>query len=359
MDSSNQTLNVTSMILPSREPPISQEINSFVNLVFELILNPTLGLAALVLNIINMIVFHTMTLSDGVTLNFFMLALFDSLIALTSFVNNTAHILRTILRAFVGYGVLEQAVQLVYTGSFYSLVFPQNCSLNATVVIAVVRCCCVAIPLKVKHLLSVRRQLAAILFLSGISTSFLLYVFSPLKLFYVPNPATNTTEGYFLGARWEMYTIFNGISTIGGFTICIACVTILSTSLSKALKFRNSSTVSTSTSADNGKTSDSVPKAKERLRNARAVRTVLLVCVIFIVCNVPTILLYILKAVVKGFEPGGKYQFANWYVIMIAETFALLSCCLNTVIYIFCNTRYRDIFFSLFRRQKEVAKGVS
>ena len=347
MDPSNQTLNDANLT--------TSEIFSYLIYVFKLIVNPSLGLVSIFFNIINMIVFYKMGLSDGVAQNFFILALSDCLAAVTSLVNSTAHLARTIIRSFIGYGGVEQVVHIVFQGSYYSLPFPQNYSLITTVVIAVVRCCCVAMPLKVKHLITVRRQLAAILFLSGIATSILVYVLAPIKLFQVLNLATNSTEAYFSGARWQTYTIFNNISCYGSFTICITCVIILSTSLNKASRFRDSSTTSTSVSMSYSNISAPDPKAKERLRNLRVVRTVVLVCIIFIVCNVPTIVLYLLMAHMEGFGPGGKYYLAQVFNIMIAEMFLLISGCLNTFIYVLYNTRYRDIFFSLFEKKQDVA----
>ena len=345
MDPSNQTLNDANLYI--------SEIFSYLNYFVKLIVNPALGLVSIFLNIINMIVFYKIGLSDGVTQNFFILSLCDSLTAVTSLVNSIAHMARTIVRSFIGYGGLEQVVHILYMGSYFSLPFPQNYSLITTVVIAVVRCCCVAMPLKVKHLITVKRQLVAILFLSGMATSILVYVYAPLKIFHLLNLATNTTEAYFLGARWQTNTIFNNILCYGSFIICITCVIILSTNLNKASRFRDSFTTSTSITTSYGNTSDSDKKSKEILRNARAVRTVVLVCVIFIVCNVPHMVLYLLMAYLEGFGPGGKYYLARVFSISVAEMFLLISTCLNTFIYILYNTRYGDIFFSLFQKKRD------
>ena len=341
MDTNNETLNKASLDTPFREP-ISPEIYAYIELVFNMAVNPTLGLAGIVLNIINMTVFYKMGLADGVTQNFFILALADGLLATTSLVKQIAYMVRTVIRAYLGYGKIEQIVHIIYQASFYSFPFPQNYSLITTVVIAVVRCCCVAMPLKVKHLLTVRRQLVAILFLSGIATSVFVYVMAPLRIFYVPYPAKNSTIAYFRGARWSTYTVFNSTVSFGGFIICITCVIILSTSLSKASKFRDSSTTVPSTSEKSGNTSGLDKKSRERQRNTRVVRTVLLVCLIFIVCNVPNMTIFVLKEAFEGFGPGGKYELSNLTTINVAEMFLLMSSCFNTFIYIFFNSRYHS-----------------
>ena len=96
MDARNGTLNKDYLGVPFREP-ISEQTYESLNLVFNLIANPILGLAGILLNIINMAVFYKMGLSDGVTQNFFILAFSDGLFATTSMVNKLVLILRTLI----------------------------------------------------------------------------------------------------------------------------------------------------------------------------------------------------------------------------------------------------------------------
>ena len=341
---SKDSLNVTFL------DPISGDTYGYLNLVFRLIVNPILGIAGMFLNTVNIIVFYKMGLSDGVARNFFMLALSDALFATFAFLNKLLIILRIVTIMCVGYGGLEQVINTIFQATFYCLPYLQNFSLITTCVIAVVRCCCVAMPLKVKYLLTARHQLAAILFLSGIATCVLVYAMAPMKLIYLPNLKTNSTLGFFVGARWSIYAVFNNVLSFGGFIICIACVIILSASLGKASKFRHSLTLTTeiSTSVKKNKTSAPDAKSKDTQRNARVVRTVLLVCVIFIVCNVLNILFFIMLATVKGFGPVGEYPHSTELVILVSEMFLLMSVCLNTIIYVLYNSRYRSIFRTMF-----------
>ena len=354
MNPTYETLNKANLNAPFREP-ITEEIFSYINLVFNMIVNPTLALAAILSNTINMVVFYKMGLSEGVTQNFFILALSDGLLASIAFINKLLLILRTAIIAYIGYGSLEQVVHILYQASFFSIPFPQNYSLITTVVIAVVQCCCVAMPLKVKYLLTVKRQLAAILFLSGIATSVFAYVLAPMSIIYIPYPAANTTIAYFRGARWPTYTVFNTVASFGAFTICITSVLILSASLSKASKFRDDSTKLTSSSGNNDKTPSRDTKSKERQRSTRAVRTVLLISVVFIVRNVPNMVFFVLKITLEGFENGNIFQFANLTTVIVAEMFLLMSSSLNTSIYIFYNSRYRTILLTIFGERPEVA----
>ena len=335
MDARNESLGEDSPFLD----PITDEVYSYLILVFRQIINPTLGLAGILFNMINVVVFYKMGISDGVTGNFFILAISDGLLATALFINKMTFMFGKVIRMYIGYGGVEQVVHIVFQASFYSTPYLQNYSLITTVVIAVVRCCCVAIPLKVKHILTARIQLAAILFLSGIATCVLVYVMAPISIVYVTNPETNTTLAFFHGGHWSTYAVFNNIVSFGAFIICIACVIILSTSLRRASRFRDSSTVGTSHSTNNGKTSAQDARARERQRNARVVRTVLLVCIIFNVCNVPNMSYFVAKVIVQGLDPIGRYKNTNGSFIMVAEMFLLISVCLNTTIYILYNTR--------------------
>ena len=331
-------------------PQISTEFDVvfiYLSVVFKMVLNPVLGVAGICINVINMVVFYRMGLSDGVTQNFFILALSDGLFAMTAVANSMGYLFRVAVRKLVGYNnPLELAAQIIYQGTFYCSPFAQNVSLITTVVIAVVRYCSVAMPLQVKQILPAKRQLAAILFLSGIATSISVYVLAPMHIVYAPHPVRNYTMIFFNGQRWSVYTVFNKVLSFGGFIICIAFVVILSARLKKASKFRESSSTGTS---DYANTDKSFSKhSKERQRTARIVRTVVLVSVIFIVCNVPNILYYLLRMFLNGFSLRGRYSNAMKFTLMVVEIFWLLSVCLNTVIYYFCNSRYRTIFRALF-----------
>ena len=200
MDPINEILSKDSLNATFLDP-ISGDTYGYLNLVFRLIVNPILGIAGMFLNTVNVIVFYKMGLSDGVVRNFFILALSDALFATSAFLNKLLIILRIVAIMYIGYAYLEMMINTVTQATFYCGPYPQNVSLITTCVIAVVGCCCVAMPLRVKYetmyLLTARHQLVAILFLCGIATGFLMYIISPLKLVYVPNLKTNTTLGFF------------------------------------------------------------------------------------------------------------------------------------------------------------------
>ena len=241
---SKDSLNVTFL------DPISGDTYGYLNLVFRLIVNPILGIAGMFLNTVNIIVFYKMGLSDGVARNFFISALSDALFVTSAFLNKLLIILRIVAIMYIGYGDLEMMINTVTQATFYCGPYPQNVSLITTCVIAVVRCCCVAMPLRVKYNIPANGPTSTgshLVFCVVLPPVFFMYIMSPLKLVYVPNLKTNTTLGFFVGGRWSIYAVFNNIFSFGGFIICVACV-IFSTSLYKASKFRHGLPNETSTS---------------------------------------------------------------------------------------------------------------
>ncbi|RUS87230.1 hypothetical protein EGW08_004982 [Elysia chlorotica] len=267
-------------------PFISDTVLDLCGLFFKLILNPTLGVAGVCSNVINMAVFFKMGLRDGVAQNFFILSISDGIFSAAALANSVAYILVQVVRGEAG--GIELEMQRFYWASFFAVPFPQNVSLITTVVISVVRCCCVAMPLRVKFLLTAPRQLAAILIPSAAAILFLLYVFAPMRTVYLKNPQTNKQSVVIVGYRWAMYTLYSGITFYTSFISVIVCVVILSVNINRSSNFRRSAS-GPSSSNQNGR------------KETRVVKTVVLVAVVFIVCYTPHLLYSIVKAFLAEF----------------------------------------------------------
>ena len=344
MNPSNSTV-ISKNLQDQERDLIDDVLFEYLLIGFRFVMHPILSVTGISVNVINMAVFFKMGLSDGVTQNFFILSASDFALAICFCYNNMSLISQRIIRTYIGYGESELKAQLMYWSSFLAIPFPQNVSIVATVVIAVVRCCCVAIPLKVKYLLTARRQLAIILTLSGITTITLVYVFAGSYTIYVYNPITNSSIVYNTGIRWSAMNGLNMALFFGSFVIVITCVIILSISLSRASQFRSSLTTGASTKGDKKNPVDG--KSKESQRDARIVRTVVLISVVFILCNIPTMVFYAVKLLIKGYAPSGIYKNSNGFLLMVAQACSLLNVIMNIFIYVTYNTRFRTTLLSM------------
>ena len=344
MDRSNST-QISNNLQDQERDPIDDILIDYLLIGFRLVLNPILSATGISVNVINIAVFYKMGLSDGVTQNFFILSVSDFFLAVFVCCNIMSLASQRIIRTYIGFGDSELKAQLLYWGTYLVFLFPQYVSIVTTVVIAVVRCCCVAIPLKVKYLLTARRQLAIILTLSGITTFTLVYVYSETYTIYVYNPITNSSIGYHTGIRWSAMNGLNNSLFLGSFVIVITCVIILSISLNRASQFRSSLTTGASTKGDNKDPVDG--KSKESQRDARIVRAVVLISVVFILCNITPMVFYALKLLIKEFAPSGIYKNSNDFTLMVAQTCSLLNLIVNIFIYVAYNTRFRTTLLTM------------
>ncbi|KAK3763814.1 hypothetical protein RRG08_050178 [Elysia crispata] len=316
-----------------------------LGILFKLVLNPAIGALGLCTNLINIVVFYKMGLSDGVTQNFFILSISDGCLAGVSLVNSVAYILYA--KVYVGAGGAEHQAQVVYWVTLLIGTFPQSVSMITTVVIAVVRCCCVAMPLHVKFLLTSRRQLAVILTFSSCSAGVVIYAFALSRVVLIDNPQTNGSLAMLVNLRWYEYTVFSNVTYYIGFAIVIICVIILTINLNRTSSFREKSTggLSASSSADE--------QSKDGSKEARAVKTVVFVSVVFIVCYLPSMTFTLVGTLVEGFSADGVYRNANLFNIMVMEMFVVINVTVNVFIYYFFNTRYRVAFNTIFGKEKK------
>ncbi|GFS19509.1 chemosensory receptor A [Elysia marginata] len=313
---------------------ISDEVYNLLGFIIQLVINPSLGIVGICSNFINIVTFLKIGLSDGVTQNFFILSVSDGLSSIIVFISSLSYILQQTI--FAGVQRVELQLQALYWACYYSATFPQSISVLTTVVIAVVRCCCVAMPFKVRYFLTAKRQLVAILVASGATIGLLLFTFSPMKTVHLRNPQTNRLFAVLVGYRWATYTAFAGSLLYASFILVIVCVIILSISLNRSSKFRESS-------ASNSASSES-----DKRKDTRVVKTVVLVSVVFIICFSPPSIFSIMKAFIGNFSLQGRYRKESRLFLMFIETFYLINANMNIYIYLLCNTRYRNTFKALF-----------
>ncbi|KAK3788022.1 hypothetical protein RRG08_051097 [Elysia crispata] len=305
----------------------------YIGLILKMYVNPALGLSGIFINLINTGIFYKMGLADGVTQNFLVLSICDGILAAAALVNSISYIMLNTV--YSRGGPITEHLQAIFWASVISWPFSQIVSCITTTVIAVVRCCCVALPFRVKHILTTRRQLLAIAFFSLCVHAVLVYIFHPTYLLYIKDPVTNATLVAYHGAYYDILNIFTNIFLYITFIIVILCIMILILCLNRSSKFRNQFSF----------VSNGSEKKKEKIREVRVVQTVILVASIFIICNTPTIVLSIVRQVTPGFSVDGDLRDVYDFFIIFVETALLLNVDVNIFIYLGFNSRYRNIFW--------------
>ena len=333
--------------------PLDPVVLGHLIFVFRSVLTTAFSFAGVITNFINMVVFYKMGLSDGVTQNLFILSVSDGLYALATAVGQSAFISYILMIRDNSYGDIAADVYVIVIFTNFIKYVLLGVSTFTTVVISIVRCCCVSMPLKVKYVITAKRQLAAILIPSGIGIFIVVFGVAEIQLYKVHNPIINATITLYTGVELSLILGFNNITAFGSFVIIIACIIVLAASLNRASKFRESSTSAASNSKKDNQSfgfshSVSNVKSKDRQRDSRIVRTVLLISIVFIVCNTPLVVLTYFRVFVRVMSPLSKYSGENIFMMSVADTFSALNVVLNIFIYFYSNTRYRNTFTVLF-----------
>jgi hypothetical protein len=144
--------------------------------------------------------------------------------------------------------------------------------------------------------------------------------------------------------------------------IIIVCVIIMASKLREASKFRQSASTSLSkvypketmkietdqsittfnSSEDNKDKAASSTTEKLTGKDLRVVQQVVLISVVYIVCNIPKMVLTVFSAVVPEFKLNGRYRFLYVSAHGFRKYFDILNASINTFIYFKYNNNFRN-----------------
>ncbi|GFO07025.1 hypothetical protein PoB_003353000 [Plakobranchus ocellatus] len=303
----SQTLNETIFSDISTGGLISEAVGYYITLLLKIVLNPLLAVTGVTSNLINMAVFYRMGVKEGTTLTFLVLAISDGLAAFVMIFNCTIHTLLQYVAFLQSLIVIDRKTLYVM---FYlsTLITPffLNTSTLITTVISVVRCCCVVMPLRVKHVLTAGRQLAAILIFSVVIASVQIYALSPAYFSYYRHQRRNSSAPpivSFVGMNYVLIDSFRNAFIYFSLLVVIICVTILVIALKQAGKFQSSASSRDLATHSVGK------KPKQSKRETQVMKVVVLIACFFITSNTPTVVIAILRLNTNlRLEKAAQYQ---------------------------------------------------
>ena len=290
-------------------------------------LNTLLATIATVTNILNAIVFCRMGFASGLNQNFLLLSVMD--------------FLYSVVQVSICGGIIVNALGLwkspLSPSSFYKLglsvsSLPQFASVITTTMIAVVRCYSVVLPLKVKIILSPRRQITAILLVFCVYFGFALNVFFCLELTWTYKEETNSSQLTLttcseFSRRQQLYDICRSLLLYTAFTTVAVCLLALLVALWHSSRFK--------TSVSNK-------------RDIQVMRTVTLVSAIFVLCNLPAMVIPIIRQLWPAFKLRGYLTRSFQLWLMVIETNTLINTFANIFIFYFSSTLYRKTFQETF-----------
>ena len=126
------------------------------------------------------------------------------------------------------------------------------------------------------------------------------------------------------------------------FVVMIVCTVLLSFKLFESFKIR-SLPASDPDSAESSQTQ----KQKLSPKDARVVKSVVLVCTIFIVAQIPSVCYSIARMTVIEFIGRGNLLWLAAIAIKLSLTCYIVNASINIFVYYKCNSKYRAVFRTL------------
>ncbi|XP_055870318.1 beta-2 adrenergic receptor-like [Biomphalaria glabrata] len=294
-------------------------------------------------NAVNVVVFFKQGLTDTVTVTFFALSVIDVGVTLTML---GVGLCFSPLITGAGYPV--NTFDLSYIIGWTHIAFSRVSS-GMTAFVSFERCLCIATPLKVKTIITLRRTCVILVVITIIMTLSTVPVFYTSRMAWVSDPVSNTTvlKMVYTDDRSFVDGISFGINTVflvpGIFVATIIFAVILTFHLSRKAKWRDS-VANSKGRPETGSKDKALLSNKDR----KAIKMVAIISVVFIVCYAPDITTVMTAIVVPEFNVGKREQ----NLLFITGTFTLLMQSINSSVSIFIyfnmSSKFKKTFYEIY-----------
>lgn len=314
-----------------------------------------LSLIGIVSNIIIIKTFITMGLNDGVIISFLALAVFDLSYLIVSFCLGVATVFYVVeFRYKLIFPIEPFGIKVFF---FNIMILINVCNMLTTTYLAVARCMCIVKPLQFKNTFTSGR---AIMVMAGIAL-FAVCSYTPLlanmamKMKF--DRKLNTSRpSLWLSAYREsikviVWTLMEMALPLVTEVIVIVCIIVMADSLRASARFRQSSTTvshitcESNHHGDSKKTNPDFSKIPDKLtgKDLRVVQQVVLISVVYIICNTPKILVSVFTNVEREFAIGRTYSILYLAVNSLGKHFEVFNSAVNIIIYYAYNTKFRTV----------------
>ena len=329
-----------------------------------------IALFGLVSNTINVVVFMKMGLKDNVTITLLFLSISD----LLNITINSLTIAGRYMEVAQPRHIWPFNRFIIILGPYWYAYIFYDYSSFISVFLATVRCACVARPLRFKSMFTKSRTVTILCLLFILAFILRVPVITVFRLIWAVNPQTNTTyrsielAGNFRDI-YQANDILNRniISWLAYITITM-CVIILASKLQSASRFRQSLTSQATNNGESEKNSKVCPISESQggptevsksinhnvkhsdkmsARDLQVIKSVTLICVIFILSQLPFQVVSTVRLFVPEFANFRSAQYIYSFASHISNTCGYLNASVNIFVHIRFNTRYRARLLAL------------
>ncbi|GFR85900.1 chemosensory receptor A [Elysia marginata] len=222
-----------------------------------------------------------------------------------------------------------------------------------SVSLGVMRCACVAMPLKFKLVFTKRRTVIIILTLIVVAVSLRVPVLTIFRVAWKTDPTTNVSTAYVAAVNRQAMSRINDVMNRGfviwiNYSIMVSCVGLLSYKLSQASRIRRSCT------AVGDQTSYKTEADKISLKDFQVIKSVVLICTIFILSQLSFLLYSTARLINPELTSTSRMQNLFGVFSLVSRMCSYLNASLNIFVYYNFNSKYRRVLLSMlqFKRNK-------
>ncbi|GFS07104.1 chemosensory receptor A [Elysia marginata] len=329
------TFRVTEAYTPAPRSYVSEFLSTITVLSY---MRPVIILFGLLSNVINITVFLKAGALDNVTILLIALACSD--LIFLAFIST--HMSGFLIFALVKLNPWPFDPRIL----IFLLYWPANTAYDVScfhaVSLGVIRCACVAMPLKFKLVFTKSRTIKWSMFLVVLAVLLRIPVLTVFRVAWRTDPATNVSSLYLTsvnrGSMERVNDFLNrGIVMYLAYITMITSVTILSFKLYQASKIRQSCVKGPQTL---GQVSDKPAAQGLSARDLQVVKSVVLVCSIFILAQLPFILSATVRLINPEFDENKMYADLSYIFMQVSLTFYQLNASINIFVYYNYNTKF-------------------
>ncbi|XP_012946978.1 uncharacterized protein LOC106014239 [Aplysia californica] len=313
-------------------------LNIFV-ITFYVAATGTISFSGIIFNIINIIVFLKQGLKDSVNITLFSMAISD-----TGSLMGLFYVSISFNPWLVNADLPFDPLDLQHlAGGWVHILFARITSW-ITAFVTFERCLCIALPLKVKNIITPRRTIVVVVSIYLTMLAFVAPVYYSTRLgpkFFPEKNKTMIGLLYVLnGPSIEKVSLaLNVLAQFGAFFAVIICTVILVHNLLLKSKWRQS-------------TSSSAKQESLSQRDKKVVKIVLLISTIFIFCFFPGAVSFIAMSTVNGFNVNGRYHNIFLLTWSMFKTLQATNSTVNIFIYYNMSSKYKEILDEMLHRKK-------
>ncbi|GFR62002.1 chemosensory receptor A [Elysia marginata] len=303
-------------------------------------------LFGLVSNITNIVVFLKAGAKDSVTILLLCLSISD-LVFLNLITSSVCSLFIIGLFPFYSWPF---DVKFTRTLLYWPAYTAYDLSTFLSVSLGVTRCACVAMPLKFKHVFTKSRTVKWVMLLVVLAVSLRLPVLTIRRIAWRIDPRTNSSSLYLKSVNNDEMSRINDILNRGSliyvsYVTMVTCVVIIMVKLRQAAKIRRSCTESSLQSR--AQTSDKSSPHRLSSKDLQVVKSVAIVCTIFIVLQLPFLLISTIRLIAPEFNNGQRLVNLFGIFSQINGTCAYLNASINIFVYYNYNSKFRSTLRSL------------